>query len=132
MAKMTQHRLACIIFAIIIGAFGIFHLFNAPTMENKVPDFVPGGIIWIYISGVAFVLAAIAILINFQTKLACYLLAGMIFLFIVTIHIPVIVTGETEEIKQTALIMMLKDVGLIMAALLVGYNSDRPDDEPNL
>ncbi|MGZ5255640.1 MAG: hypothetical protein ACXWCT_14610 [Flavitalea sp.] len=101
-------------------------------MENKVPDFVPGGIIWIYISGVAFILASIAILINFQTKIACYLLALMLLIFIGTIHIPVIATGETEEIRQTALIMMLKDVGLVMAALLVGYNSDRPDTEPNL
>lgn len=132
MAKMSQHRLSCIIFAVIMGAFGIFHLFNAQNMESKVPDFVPGGIIWIYISGIGFILAAIAILINFQTKIACYLLALMLLIFIGTIHVPVIATGETEEIRQTALIMMLKDVGLVMAALLVGYNSDRADTEPNL
>ena len=132
MAKMSQHRLACIVFAVIMGAFGIFHIFNAPNMESKVPDFVPGGIIWIYISGIAFILASIAILLNFKTKIACYLLGVMLFIFIVSIHIPVIATGETEEIRQTALIMMLKDVGLIMAAFLVGYNSDRPDTEPNL
>ncbi len=132
MAKMSQHRLACIVFAIITGAFGIFHLFNAKNMENKVPDFVPGGIIWIYISGIAFILASIAILINYHTKLACYLLGVMLFIFVLVVHVPIIVTGETEEIKQTALIMMLKDVGLIMAAFLVGYNSDRADTEPNL
>ncbi|RYG40530.1 MAG: DoxX family protein [Chitinophagaceae bacterium] len=129
---MSQHRLACIVFAIITGAFGIFHLFNAKNMESKVPDFIPGGIIWIYISGIAFVLASIAILVNYHTKLACYLLGVMLFIFVLVVHVPIIVTGETEEIKQTALIMMLKDVGLIMAAFLVGYNSDRPDTEPNL
>jgi hypothetical protein len=30
--------------------------------------------------------------------------------------------------KQMAMLMMLKDVGLVMAALLVGYNSDKPDE----
>ncbi len=132
MAKMSQHRLACVVFAIITGAFGVFHLFNAHNMKDKVPDFVPGGIIWIYISGVAFILASIAILINYHTKLACYLLGVMLFIFVLAVHVPIIATGETEEIRQTALIMMLKDVGLIMAAFLVGYNSDRADTEPNL
>ncbi|MCP9750127.1 hypothetical protein [Ferruginibacter sp. HRS2-29] len=131
MNKISHHRLACIVFAIIMGIFGIFHLFNAENMKGTVPSWIPGGIIWVYITGIGFVLASVAILINKQTKLACYLLAAMLLIFIFTIHVPTIASGKDEATKQMALLLMLKDVGLTMAAVLVGYNSDRPDDEPN-
>jgi uncharacterized membrane protein len=132
MGKMSNHRLACVVFAIIMGLFGIFHLFYADNMAKKVPDYVPGGAIWVYITGIGFVLFALAILLNKFTKLACYSLAAMLLIFILTIHVPMVVSGEDEFIKQEALLMMLKDIGLLIAALLVGYNSDRPDDAPNL
>ncbi|HRN79384.1 MAG TPA: hypothetical protein PKY29_06470 [Ferruginibacter sp.] len=132
MGKMSNHRLACVVFAIIMGLFGIFHLFYADTMAKKVPDYVPGGVIWVYITGTGFILFALAILLNKYTKLACYSLAAMLLIFIFTIHVPMVVSGENEFVKQEALLMMLKDIGLTIAALLVGYNSDRPDDAPNL
>ena len=127
MGKMSKHRLACIVFAIIMGIFGIFHLFNASNMVDVVPKWLPGGVIWVYVTGVGFILAAIAILINVQTKLACYVLAVMLLIFIGTIHIPAMMVGDPVS-KQMAMLMMLKDVGLVMAALLVGYNSDKPDE----
>ena len=96
-------------------------------MVDVVPKWLPGGVIWVYVTGVGFILAAIAILINVQTKLACYLLAVMLLIFIGTIHIPAMMVGDPVS-KQMAMLMMLKDVGLVMAALLVGYNSDKPDE----
>ncbi len=128
MGKISKHRLACIVFAIIMGIFGIFHLFNASSMVNVVPKWLPGGILWVYVTGVGFILAAIAILINVQTKLACYLLAVMLLIFIGTIHVPAMMGGDPIS-RQLAMLMMLKDVGLVMAAFLVGYNSDKPDEE---
>jgi putative oxidoreductase len=131
MKKMSHHRLACIVFAIIMAIFGIFHLINADSMKESVPKWIPGGVLWVYITGIGFVLASVAILINKQTKLACYLLAVMLLIFIFTIHVPNIASGKDESAKQMGMLLMLKDVGLTMAAVLVGYNSDRPDDEPN-
>lgn len=131
MKKMSHHRLACIVFAIIMALFGIYHLFNAENMKANVPQWIPGGVIWVYVTGIGFVLAAVAILINKQTKLACYLLAAMLLIFIFTVHVPKIIYGTDEAEKQMAMLLMLKDIGLTMAAVLVGYNSDRPDDEPN-
>lgn len=125
MGKMSKHRLACIVFAIIMGIFGIFHLFNASNMVNVVPKWLPGGVIWVYVTGVGFILAAIAILINVQTKLACYLLALMLLIFIGTIHIPAMMEGDPVS-KQMAMLMMLKDVGLVMAAILTASLDDQP------
>ncbi len=132
MKKMSHHRLACVVFAVIMAVFGVFHLFNAENMKNIVPNFLPGGILWVYITGIGFILASIAILINKYTKIACYLLAVMLVIFILTIHVPNIVSGTDEASKQLSLLNMLKDFGLTVSALLVGYNSDRPDDAPAL
>jgi putative oxidoreductase len=131
MNKISHHRLACIVFAIIMGIFGITHLISAEKMKDTVPSWLPGGVIWVYVTGIGFVLASVAILINKQAKLACYLLAAMLLIFIFTIHVPAIVSGKDEAAKQMGMLLMLKDVGLTMAAVLVGYNSDRADDEPN-
>ena len=128
MNKISRHRLACIVFAIIMGIFGIFHLFNAENMKGTVPSWLPGGIIWVYITGIGFILAAVAILINKYTKLACYLLAAMLLIFIATIHLPIVLSDKDEVSKQMAMLMMLKDIGLTIAAVLVGYNSNRPDE----
>jgi uncharacterized membrane protein len=128
MKKMSRHRLACVVFAIIMGIFGIFHLFNAENMKGTVPKFLPGGIFWVYFTGIGFILASIAILINKYAKLACYLLAAMLLIFILTIHVPTALSEADEVTRQTALLMMLKDIGLMMAAVLIGYNSDRPDE----
>ena len=132
MTKMSHHRLACVVFAVIMAVFGIFHLINAENMKGVVPKFLPGGILWVYVTGIGFILASLAILINKYTKLACYLLAVMLVIFIVTIHVPNIVNGTDEASKQLSLLNMLKDFGLTVSALLVGYNSDRPDDAPAL
>lgn len=131
MKKISQHRLACIVFAVIMAIFGVYHLINAENMKGTVPSWIPGGIIWVYITGIGFILASIAILINKQAKLACYLLAAMLLVFIATVHIPKLASGDNEEAKQFAMLMMLKDIGLVITAVLVGYNSDRPDDLPN-
>lgn len=128
---ISRHRLACIVFAVIMGIFGIVHLFNAESMVGTVPTYLPGGIIWVYITGIGFILASVAILINKQTKLACYLLAAMLLVFIFTIHVPKLLSDTDEVSKQMAMLMMLKDIGLTMAAVLVGYNSTRPDDMEN-
>lgn len=132
MARMSQHRLAVVVFAIIMGAFGVFNIFHPQMFQKQIPSYLPGGIIWIYITGAIFILCALAILLNIKTKTACYFLGGMLVVFILLIHVPIIASGESEEVRQMELLMMLKDVGLAMAAFLVGYNSDRPDGAPNL
>jgi putative oxidoreductase len=132
MRVISKHRMACVIFAIVTGLFGVFHLFYAENLAKKVPDFMPGGIIWVHISAAAFILFSLSILLDKFTKFSCYALAVMLFIFIITVHVPIALTTTDEFVKQETLLMMIKDIGLVMAALLVGYNSDRPDNAPNL
>ena len=77
-------------------------------MGKGVPDFIPGpGSLWIYITGVVFVLAAIGILADLKKIIACYLLAAMLLIFAFTVHLH-------------SHIDALKDAALAMCALIIG------------
>jgi len=112
-------RFAEILYAVAIAAFGILHLKYAAGYKPAVPSFMPGdAIIWVYITGIGFLLAAVAILINKYKKTACYLLALMLLVFILTIHLmPAINQGKFDQ--------PLKDAGLAMAAIIIGNSSSK-------
>jgi len=116
MKQIIPSRAAGIIYALAIGTFGVLHFMNAEEMKAGVPEFIPGGITWIYITGTCLILAAIAILLNNSvTRIACYLLAAMLLVFVFTIHLKHLVNGNYTNV--------LKDTAMAMAAILVGNNA---------
>jgi putative oxidoreductase len=123
MNNLIPNRVASIIYALVIGYFGVTHLMHAKDIGGAVPTYMPGdGSIWIYVTGAALVAAALAIIINKFARIACYLLALMLLIFVFAIHLKMVT--DSEGMMQTqALGGMLKDVGLAMAAILIGNNS---------
>ena len=116
------YRIGTILYALVIGFFGVNHFMHASAMSGGVPAYLPGGVIWIYITGAALVLAAIAILINYQSKLAGYLLALLLLIFVGTIHVPGFMHAANDGAKAMAMGSLLKDVGLAAGALMIaGY-----------
>ena len=67
------------LFAIPFAIFGIFHFMMADQMAGM----APGGVIMVYFTGTAHILAAISILIGKYDKLAAALLGIMLLLFII-------------------------------------------------
>ena len=57
---------------------------------------------------VAFILAAIALVTHRQIKLAAYLLALLLFIFVLTIHLPNYLHAGSLDDKQQSFINMLK------------------------
>ena len=83
MNHRNQHiisRIAIWLLAIVMIIFGIQHFKYPKEMMNFVPNYLPGGEIWVYFVGAAFILAAISFIVNRYVSLAGYLLAGMLFL----------------------------------------------------
>jgi len=103
--KILTNTVAKILYAVPMGIFGLFHFMSAKAMARMVP--IPGGIIWIYITGTAFIAACISILINKKAKLAALLLGIMILIFALSIHLPGAMAG-----KQLPMTMLLKDIAL--------------------
>jgi len=109
-------RLAEIIYALIMGFFGVLHFMNVDIMSGMIPDTLPGdGKLWIYITGAGFIAAALAILINKAKRVACYLLAAMLLVFVFTLHLKTAMDGNPGQ--------LLKDAGLAMAAIIIGNSS---------
>lgn len=103
---------AVVLYAIIWALFGINHLLNAGEMAGMVP--LPGGAFWVYLTGVAMILAAVAIIFNIQARLAGYLLAVMLLVFIFMVHVPGLMKGNLM-----APVSILKDLGLLCAAIII-------------
>lgn len=111
MKTIVPTRVAIILYAIVMGLFGIIHFVHANLMTAAVP--IPGGSIWVYITGLGLVLAAISFIINVAVRLAGYLLALFLLLVIILVHIP----HATEDL--TSLTMLLKDVSLMAGAIMI-------------
>jgi uncharacterized membrane protein len=107
--------------------FGINHFINPQSYLIYVPSYLPGGIIWVYIAGVAFILAAIAFIVKRMVELAAYLLAAMLLIFVLTIHIPNFMHAGDEEMKQLAFVNLLKDLALSAFALHIASNAKTVD-----
>lgn len=112
-------RVAEIIFALVFMLFGINHLIAAQAMAGGVPHMFPGGVVWVYASGVGFILAGIAIVTNLLKTLACYLLAFVLLVFVFTIHVPAYLAAEGAA-KAGPRVSILKDIAIAMGALIIG------------
>jgi len=119
MNNASISRIGTILYALVIGFFGINHFLNASGMAAMVPTFFHGGIIWVYLSGAALIAAAIAILINKQTRLAGLLLALFLLIIVLTIHLPAVLQAPDEAASRFPLTNLIKDSGLAAAALMI-------------
>jgi putative oxidoreductase len=117
MKQIISFRVAAIIYALAIAAFGILHFMSAGEMKTMLPDYIPGGAAIVYFTGACLLAAAIAIIIEKQTRLACYLLAVMLLIFGFTLHLRPSFT--------TTFALFLKDAAMAMAAIMIGNNSSK-------
>jgi putative oxidoreductase len=92
--------------AIPAALFGVFHFMGAENMAAMVP--IPGGIIWVYLTGVALIAAAVGILIGKKARMAATLLGLMILLFALIIHLPAAMSGGDGGME--AMPQLLKDL----------------------
>jgi len=106
-----------ILYAIPIGVFGIFHFMSATMMATMVPGWIPGGVVWIYITGLALLAAAVSIIINKKASLATMLLGVLLVIFVLTMHLPGVIGGN-----EASMPMVLKDLALAGAAFYMSAN----------
>lgn len=107
------------LFAIPFAVFGLMHLMMGANMAGMVPSFIPGGVIWVYLTGVALIAAPVAILMNKMAKLASFLLGVLMLVFALTIHLVAVLGGD-----QMSMGNLLKDLALAGAAF---FYSDKAD-----
>ncbi len=124
---MNQHtvsRIAIYLLAVVMIIFGIYHFQHPRNMVVFVPSFIPGGIIWVYLVGVAFILVGISFITRRMVKVAGFLLALLLIIFVLTIHLPNYLNAGDKDMQDMAFISLLKDTALAGFALHIASNAD--------
>jgi len=103
------------LYAIPMAIFGLLHFMNGSMMAGMVP--IPGGVIWVYLVGVALIAAAVSILAGKQAVLATRLLGLLLLIFVLSIHLPGVMAGG--EGMAGAMTMVLKDTALAGGAFIL-------------
>jgi uncharacterized membrane protein len=124
MKKITT--IGRILFAIPFALFGINHFLMTDYYLGMLTSFIPLGAYTIILTGIMLIVVSISIIIKKFVKFSTLMLAALLFIFIVTIHIPHLFT---EADKTITIIALLKDISLMGGSLMIaGIYSE--EDEP--
>ena len=89
--------LGAIFFPITILCFGIDHLLYAKEATAYMPSWVPNPMFWIYFTGLALISSGTAIILKIKRGLAATLLGSMIFIWVIILHIPKVITAPAAD-----------------------------------
>ncbi len=109
------------LFAIPFIIFGVMHLINASSMTAMVS--LPGGVVWVYVSGLAMLLAGVAILIGRKDSVATFLLGMLLLIYALLIHLPNVI--NTQGSDAISMMNLLKDTALAGAAFVYSRSAAR-------
>jgi len=119
MNSPTLFRIGLVLYALVIGFFGVNHFLNGTGFQNTIPSFLPYHIFWVYLTGLALIAAAISFLTGKYTRLAGIYLFIYLIIIVLTIHLPAVIRSEGSPIISIALTNLVKDTGLAGAALMI-------------
>jgi putative oxidoreductase len=119
MNNQSIYRVGIVLYALVIGFFGVNHFLNGTGFQKTVPSFIPGGIFWVYLTGAALIAAAISFLTGKLTKIAGLFLAAFLIIVVLTIHLPALMHTPGSPIVSIALTNLIKDTGLAAGALMI-------------
>jgi putative oxidoreductase len=110
-------RISIYMLSFVLLIFGVFHFIRPHDLVVYVPTFIPGGIVWVYIVGASFILVAISFITNRMVKAAGYIMGVLLLIFLLAIHLPNYLHAGDKEMKQLALLSLLKDLAIAGFAL---------------
>lgn len=110
------------LYALPFAVFGIFHFINAGQMAGMVP--IPGGVFWVYLTGLAFLAFCVSLIIETKVRLAGILLGVMLIIFVLSIHLPGVMGGE----MQPSMTNLLKDLALAGGAWFIAGSYENEEE----
>ena len=106
-----------VLFAFPFIIFGINHFLMLDSYAGMLTSFIPLGAYTIILTGILLIAAGISIITKKYVKQSTILLAVLLFIFILTIHIPHLMTENKD--KALTLIMLLKDISLMGGSIMI-------------
>ncbi len=117
-----------ILYAIPFAIFGINHFLMTDYYLGMLTSFIPLGAYTIVLTGIMLIAASISILFKIYVKFSTIMLAILLFVFIITIHIPHLF-NDTD--RTVTLIALLKDISLMGGSLMIAgiYSEEESKDK---
>ncbi len=117
-----------ILFALPFAVFGINHFIMMDYYMGLLTSFIPKTAFTLILTGIVLIAVSISIISNRYVKLSSIVLAILLFIFIVTIHIPHLINGVNTT---PTLIALLKDISLMGGSLMIaGIYSEKDLTKP--
>jgi putative oxidoreductase len=114
--KTLTTTVARILFGVPFLVFGLMHFAFSDQMAKAIPSFLPGGILWIYLTGTGLISAAISLYTEKLTKEAMIGLSIFLVLTIAIVQIPGMINPDPIR-QQMAMSGLFKDIGLLGGGL---------------
>jgi len=125
MKKLTT--IGRILFAIPFALFGINQFLMLNYYLGMLTSFVPLGAYTIILTGIMLIAASISIITKVLVKFSTLMLAFLLFVFIITIHVPHLISDADKTIT---IIGLLKDISLMGGSLMIsGIYSEEEKSE---
>lgn len=117
-----------ILFAAPFAIFGINHFLMMDYYVGMLTSFIPLGAYTIILTGIMLIVASISIISKKFVKFSTLMLALLLFIFIITIHIPNLL-GDSD--KTITLIALLKDISLMGGSIMIAgiYSEEESPDK---
>lgn len=107
-----------LLFGIPFAFLGLGHFIELEFFTAQFTSFIPIGPYTIMLTGLFLIAASISIVANKFVQVSTLALALLLFVFIVTIHVPSYFNGNDTQ-QAFAVMAMLKDISLMGASILV-------------
>lgn len=90
-------------------------------------SFIPLGPFTIMLTGLVMIITGISIIVKKYVQVSALILAGLLVIFIFSIHIRHLFSTEPD--KTLTMITLLKDISLLGASLFIAGMSDEKDEK---
>ncbi|HUA80487.1 MAG TPA: DoxX family membrane protein [Dyella sp.] len=92
-------------FAVALPLIGLEHLIYAKETAEMVPAWLPYRMGWAYVTGIAHIIAGLAIALDLLPRLAATLEAWMMGIFTVCVWIPMVMAAPSQRFAWTGLMI---------------------------
>lgn len=121
--ELLTSKISRYLFSVPFIIFGFFHLMGGSNMAGMVP--IPGGVFWVYLTGVAMMAAGVSFLIGKMDYWAGVGLGTLLLIYVLSIHLPGVINAADEGAMQTSMGSMLKDLALAGGAFMMGHGGSK-------
>lgn len=100
-------RAAGVLYGLALVPCGLAHLVYSKQTADFVPTWLPGPTLWAYLTGVAYLAAAAAVLLGVLARYAAGLSALMMGLFTLLVWVPGVYRSPSDRFQWTAMLISL-------------------------